>query len=157
MTMKRTLLLTTATTLLFGTAAMAAVTVESVVSAFQADGYENIEVKEGPTQIKVEASRGADKIEIVYDKASGDILDQEIYVGQGADVDPGIDISRSDRDFEDDDEGDDEDDDDEDDENDDDEDDDEDDDSDEDDDEDDDSDESDDDSDESDDSEDDED
>ncbi|MCU0911511.1 MAG: PepSY domain-containing protein [Rhodobacteraceae bacterium] len=139
--MKRTLLLTTATTLLFGTAAMAAVTVESVVSAFQADGYENIEVKEGPTQIKVEASRGADKIEIVYDKASG--------------VDPGIDISRSDRDFEDDDEGDDEDDDDEDDENDDDEDDDEDDDSDEDDDEDDDSDESDDDSDESDDSEDD--
>jgi phosphopantothenoylcysteine synthetase/decarboxylase len=152
MTMKRTLLLTTATSLLFGTAAMAAVTVESVVAAFQADGYENIEVKEGPTQIKVEASRGADKIEIVYDKASGNIVDQEIYLGQGADVDPGIDISRSDRDFEDDDEGDDEDDD----ENDDDEDD-EDDDSDEDDDEDDDSDESDDDSDESDDSEDDED
>ena len=60
-----------------GAAATAAVTTESVVREFQADGYGWIEVKKGPTQMKVEAVRGTEKVEVVIDIASGDVLERE--------------------------------------------------------------------------------
>lgn len=118
--MKRKLLMTTAALAMFATASFAAITVDQVVQEFQDAGYTAIEVKEGPTQIKVEASDGTDKIEVIYDKETGEILKQETYPGEGGEVDPGVDIDQEDEDFldedddeedeEDEDEGDDEDD-----------------------------------------------
>jgi len=108
--MKRTFLMTTAAIALFGTAALADITADAVIQSLQGQGYTSIEVKVGPTQIKAEASNGTDKLEVVYDKATGAIIKQEIYPGQGAEVDPGIDVDLEDEDFTDDDDDDDDDD-----------------------------------------------
>jgi hypothetical protein len=61
----------------WGSAALAAVTAESVISDFQAQGYDRIEVKKGPTQMKVEAIRGTEKVEVVIDTATGGVLKRE--------------------------------------------------------------------------------
>ena len=106
--MKRTLLLSAAT-LLYGTASFAAITAEDLVTAFQGQGYTNIEVKVGATQIKVEASNGPGTglIEAIYDKETGAILKEETSTDDGDDVDPGVSIEQDGDDFLDDDDDDD--------------------------------------------------
>lgn len=97
--MKRTLLCTAAF-IFAGHMAFAAITADSVVTDLLADGYTRIEVKQGPTQIKVEAIRGTEKLEIVYDIESGAILKQEVEtVRPGENTAPGVRIRDRDEDF----------------------------------------------------------
>ena len=56
---------------LSGSMAMAAVTTEQLVADLQAEGYTWIEVKRGPTQIKIEAVRGTSKTETIIDAETG--------------------------------------------------------------------------------------
>lgn len=90
--MRKLILTTTAIFTLGAGAALAALTAESVVSSLQAQGFENMEIKVGLTTIKAEASKGADKYEITYDIETGAIVKQEFYPGEGAEVDPGVEI-----------------------------------------------------------------
>ena len=97
--MKRTLMMTAA--LIFGGhMAFAALTTDTVVTDLTALGYTRIEIKTGPTQMKVEAIRGTEKLEVIYDIDSGDILKQEIEsVDADDDIAPGAEISTDDEDF----------------------------------------------------------
>lgn len=78
-----------------------------LVSRLQAEGYEFIEIKNGPTQIKVEAVRGSEKLEMIFDRETGEILKREIgradaeYAGRS-----GVEIDTRKDDFLDDDEDD---------------------------------------------------
>ena len=45
--------------------------IDTKVTALQAEGYDRIEVKTGRTQTKIEAIRGAEKLEVVYDISVG--------------------------------------------------------------------------------------
>ena len=49
--------------------------VDAVVENFRALGYEYIEITQGPTQIEAEGVRGTRKLEVVYDRATGRILE----------------------------------------------------------------------------------
>ena len=97
--MKRTLMMTAAF-IFGGHMAFAALTTDTVVTDLTALGYTRIEIKTGPTQMKVEAIRRTEKLEVIYDIESGDILKQEIEtVDAGDDIAPGVDISTDDEDF----------------------------------------------------------
>ncbi len=114
--MKKILLSTTAAIALSAGAVHAQSIAEQVITQLQAQGYESIEVKNGPTQVKVEAIRDGRKLEVIYDAVTGAILDQEVLlVDASDDHEPGVSIDSDDEDFLDDDEDDDEDDDDDDD------------------------------------------
>jgi hypothetical protein len=77
-----------------------ALTADQVVTDLQAAGYTRVEVKVGPTQMKVEAIRGTEKLEIVYDKATGAILKREIEtVRPGENTAAGVSIRDRGRDF----------------------------------------------------------
>ncbi|SPH24214.1 hypothetical protein DEA8626_03264 [Defluviimonas aquaemixtae] len=97
--MTRKLILTSSAIVMLGSAAMAELSARDVISDLRAQGFNDIEVKVGPTQIKAEASNGTDKLEVIMDRASGSTLKQEIYAGQGGEVDPGIEIDTRTRDF----------------------------------------------------------
>ena len=49
---------------------------DTVVSKFQELGFDYIEVKEGISQLKVEAIQGNRKLEVIYDRETGKILKQ---------------------------------------------------------------------------------
>ena len=80
---------------------------DDVIATFQEMGFDYIEVKEGITQLKVEAIQGSEKYEVIYDRATGTILKQET---ERADADEigrsGVEIDRRARDFLDDDDDD---------------------------------------------------
>lgn len=77
-----------------------ALTTDDVIAAFEADGFTRIEVKQGPTQIKVEAIRGTEKVETIYDAETGEVLKSEVEtVGPNENVTPGISIRNRDKDF----------------------------------------------------------
>ena len=98
--MFRTLLATTAALPLLAGAAWAQSVTDQVVSGLQAQGFTRIEVKEGPTQIKVEAIQGTTKVEYVYDIRTGDVLSTETERVDGDDdTRPGVEIEREDEDF----------------------------------------------------------
>ena len=98
--MFRTLLATTAALSLLAGAAWAQSVTDQVVSGLQAQGFTRIEVKEGPTQIKVEAIQGTTKVEYVYDIRTGDVLSTETERVDGDDdTRPGVEIEREDEDF----------------------------------------------------------
>ena len=50
---------------------------ERVAQQLAADGFRTLEVKNGPTETKVEAVRNGTKLEVVYDRATGQIVEQE--------------------------------------------------------------------------------
>lgn len=77
MKLKTKLMMFTAAMALSSTMAFAAITGNDVVASYQAEAYSYIQVKEGPTQIKVEAIKDGQKIEVIYDKASGAVLKSE--------------------------------------------------------------------------------
>jgi hypothetical protein len=90
----------TATLLMTVSAAWATITPDTVIADFTAQGFTRVEVKTGPTQTKVEAIRGLDKVEVVYDTATGTILSRETEtVDAGDDTAPGFEIRNRDRDF----------------------------------------------------------
>ena len=97
--MKRTLMMTAAF-LFAGQMAFAALSTDTVVSELKGQGYTRIEIKTGPTQMKVEAIRGTEKLEIVYDIETGAVLKKEIgEVYQGENTTPGVQISKDNDDF----------------------------------------------------------
>ncbi|MGL6212134.1 MAG: PepSY domain-containing protein [Paracoccaceae bacterium] len=94
------LLSTTALALLFTGAAMAAVNTDAVIADLQAQGYTSIEVKNGPSQVKVEAIRGTEQVEVVYDKDTGAVLKSEVGpVDTDEDADDGVSIRNEEDDF----------------------------------------------------------
>ncbi|MFL4472197.1 PepSY domain-containing protein [Tateyamaria armeniaca] len=115
--MKNALLLSTTLTVLTTAPVYAQSFSERVVNTLSQQGFQTIEIDEGPTQTKFEAVRNDTKLELIYDRANGAILKQETerFVGTVVDGQP-IDIDTRDRDFLDDDDRDDDDDDDDDDE-----------------------------------------
>ena len=55
------LMMTTMAGVFAASMSFAAITTDAIVSDFQAQGFTRVEVKVGPTQMKVEAIRGAEK------------------------------------------------------------------------------------------------
>ncbi|QYK41414.1 MAG: hypothetical protein KF887_18955 [Paracoccaceae bacterium] len=85
-------------TLLLSAPAVVALSAQDLIDSYSAEGFTRIEVKSGPTQTKVEAIRGTEKVEVVYDNASGSVLKREVEtVAAGARA--GIEIDTRDRDF----------------------------------------------------------
>lgn len=79
MTFRARLMLCTAAFAFSASMAAAAITAEDVVKSYQDAAYTYIEVKDGPTQIKVEAIKEGVKVEAIYDKATGDVLSSESH------------------------------------------------------------------------------
>lgn len=75
--MHRSITLAAAFTIWVGMAHADAFT-DSVVTNLQELGYDVIEIKNGPTQIKVEAIRGSVKLETIFDCETGEILKREV-------------------------------------------------------------------------------
>jgi hypothetical protein len=85
---------------LFAGIAQAAVTANTLAADFQAQGFTAIEVKQGLTQIKVEAVKNGMKTEVIYDMLTGAVLKTEVYAVQAGDrISDGVDIRTRDRDF----------------------------------------------------------
>jgi hypothetical protein len=77
-----------------------AVDTEALISDLRSQGYDFIEVKRGPTQTKVEATRGGEQLEIVFDNATGEVLKREVGRADARDIGrSGIEIDTEDRDF----------------------------------------------------------
>jgi hypothetical protein len=96
----KSLTLFSAAMILSGSMAFAAVTAEGIAADLQAQGYTAIEIKRGPTQMKVEAVNGTRKVEVIYDIASGTILKQEAGLPEaGDDIRTGVRIRDRARDF----------------------------------------------------------
>ena len=97
--MKRSLFAALAVTAL-GSVALADAATDQIIADLQSQGFQRIEIDTGIGQIKVEAIRGMDKIEVVYDRATGSILKQEVErVRTDEDTTPGVSIRDRDRDF----------------------------------------------------------
>lgn len=96
--MKRLMLLSAAFAL-SATMAMAAISASDLVTAYQSEGYTKIEVVTGLTQIRVEATKGTAKIEVIYDAATGAILSQEQGKAKRSDRGTGVVLSTSTHDF----------------------------------------------------------
>lgn len=89
-----------ATFVLSAGGAMAQVTADSVVADYQAQGFTRIEVRSGLSQMKVEAFRGTEKVEVILDKATGDILKRETGTADIFDnTTPGVSVRERNRDF----------------------------------------------------------
>jgi hypothetical protein len=71
--MKPTLFMT-AGLLIAAKMAFAAVTVDSIAADLAAQGYTNIEIKQSNGKISVEGTLGSDRVETVYDAATGAVL-----------------------------------------------------------------------------------
>jgi hypothetical protein len=98
--MNRKTLLLTAAILLSGSMAFAQATTESLVADYQAQGFTRIEVRNGPTQTRIEAIRGTEKVEVTIDRATGQVLKREVErVGVFENTAPGITVRERDRDF----------------------------------------------------------
>ena len=101
--MKRTAKPLIFTALLGFSASMAqAITVDDVVQTYQDAAYSRIEVKESPNQIKVEGIKDGVKVEVVYDKATGDVIKRESETAGVDDSNSGLEVSGTDQDFTDD-------------------------------------------------------
>jgi hypothetical protein len=100
MTPRTRALLLSAALVLTAPMAMAAVTTTEVVDSYRSQGYSWIEVKQGPTQIKVEAVKGSEKVEVVIDIETGAVLKQETERASTRDQGrTGVDVSTRDEDF----------------------------------------------------------
>ena len=80
--------------------AIAAIDTNALVADYRAQGYTSIEVRTGPTQTRVEAIRGTEKVEVIYDRETGGVLKSETGVVEaGDDSRPGVSIRDRERDF----------------------------------------------------------
>jgi hypothetical protein len=97
--MKKTVISAVVATFASGMA-MAQTATDQIVDDLTGKGFERIEIDNGLAQIKVEAIRGTDKLEVVYDRQTGSILKQEMErVRADEDTTPGVSIRDRDRDF----------------------------------------------------------
>lgn len=99
--MKRTLMMTAAM-IFTGQMAFAAIDAQQLADSYITEGYTFVEVKQGPTQTKIEAVKGASIVEAIYDNETGEIISQEI---QAADAEEqartGVEVKTTDKDFDD--------------------------------------------------------
>lgn len=99
--MKRTLM-TTVAMIFAGHMAFAAIDPQQLADSYIADGYTYVEVKQGPTQTKIEAVKGSTVVEAVYLNETGALISQE---SQAADAEEaaktGVEVSTTTTDFED--------------------------------------------------------
>lgn len=96
--MHRTLTAIAATALWITTAQADAFT-EAVVAKYQDMGFDFVEIQNGVTQVKVEAIRGSEKIEVIYDRETGKILKQETERAGDDSGRTGVQVSDRDDDF----------------------------------------------------------
>lgn len=83
-----------------GTMVAAAITPDDVIKTYQDAGYTRIEVTRGRTQIKVEAIKEGQQIEVVYDAETGNVIKTESGVADHSDDrTPGVKVKTRDRDF----------------------------------------------------------
>jgi hypothetical protein len=102
MKIRTTLLIWTAAAALSASVAYAAIDAQALADSYLAEGYDFVEVKQGPTQTKVEAIRDTTKVEVVYDNETGAILSQEEEAADAEDIGrTGSQVRSVDRDFED--------------------------------------------------------
>lgn len=98
--MKQKLLPFTLFLLLSGGGASAEVNVNALAADLQSQGFTRIEMRETPNQLKVEAIRGTEKVETIYDKSTGAVLKSETErVGAFEDNTPGVTLRQRNRDF----------------------------------------------------------
>ena len=84
-----------------GQMAFAAIDPQVLADSYLANGYTFVEVKQGPTQTKLEALKGANVVEVVYDNGTGEIISQETQPADAEDLGrTGIKIKTTDKDFE---------------------------------------------------------
>ena len=96
------MMFTAAIALSAGMATAAAITTNDVLAMYQT--YTWVEIKEGPTQIKVEAGKDGMTIEVIYDKESGAVIKTETSSADADEISrTGIEIKVVDTDFGDDD------------------------------------------------------
>ncbi len=96
--MKHTLTLTAA--LILASQAALALTTDAVIDDLSRQGFSRIDVRNGATQMKVEAVRGTEKLEIVYDRETGAVLKQETgAVAPWDNTTPGVRVQERSRDF----------------------------------------------------------
>lgn len=102
--MRNFLLSTTAAIVLGAGGAFAQSIADEVIPQLQAQGYNSIEVKTGPTQIKFEAYNAAgNKFEAVYDVATRLLISSEFGpADDDEDATPGVKFDSDDQDFTDD-------------------------------------------------------
>ena len=78
----------------------AAIDTDGLISRFQGDGYTTIEVTRGINETKVEAIRNNEKVEVVYDNATGAVLETEFGTPDADDdIRPGVTVRDRNRDF----------------------------------------------------------
>lgn len=88
--MKRTTFLAVAFALAAGMA-FAQDATQAMIDQFKADGYTRIEVKTGASQTKIEAIKDGQKVEVVVDNATGEVIKRETQaVEAGEDTSPGV-------------------------------------------------------------------
>jgi phosphopantothenoylcysteine synthetase/decarboxylase len=97
--MRTRLILTAAAAAFYATIASAAITTDQLVSEFQAQGYTFIEVTKGLSQYKVEAVKGTEKIEVIYDAETGAILKSEMEAAGDDAGRTGVQVRERDRNF----------------------------------------------------------
>jgi hypothetical protein len=76
--MKKLLMLGTAAGLFASGPALAQDMAERLLEEYQAEQFDYIEIDRGLTQIKVEATRDGQTIEVIYDADTGRIIDSEV-------------------------------------------------------------------------------
>lgn len=77
MTLKSKLMMFTAALALSTGIAQAAITADDILQSYKDGGFSAIEVRETATTVKVEAVKDGVKLELVYDKASGDVIKRQ--------------------------------------------------------------------------------
>lgn len=102
--MKRYSFALAAAMLFAGSAVFAEATSNPVVGKFvtdyRAEGYTRFEVRSGLTQVKIEAFRGTEKVEVILDKTTGEVLKTETETAGLFDgTKSGVFIRERDRDF----------------------------------------------------------
>jgi hypothetical protein len=102
--MKRKILMLAIAAAFAGGTAGAEVSTQSIIDGFTAQGFTAIEIKRGPSQIKVEARNGATEVEVIYDRETGAVLKQEQHQTRaGEDMHNGVSVRDRNEDFLDDD------------------------------------------------------
>jgi phosphopantothenoylcysteine synthetase/decarboxylase len=97
--MKKFLLSSTAAIALATSPLYAQSITDQIVSQLQSQGYDSIEIENGPTQVKVEAILNGRKLEVIYDALTGAVLKEEVSdVDDDDDQRPGVRIRTSDDD-----------------------------------------------------------
>lgn len=82
----RTATFTLTTLLCCTTALRAEITTGAIIDSLGASGYTATEINFGTSTVHAEATNGTQRIEVVYDRATGQVLSQELSgAGHGAD------------------------------------------------------------------------